>query len=163
MDFVTFLPRKMCRKPSGFLKELTRCKWLHRRRISATATTLLSTSWTTFLCVFQKLQKTASLLPSRPNLWRKPKTASVEPQIFGKMDYQQYTGYQTMGYNSAYHYQYATPNHLKVGSKPFFNYLIKIWWFDDFFGEYPHWDKNPLFIQKFSWIWDLKKCDFCEN
>ena len=64
MDFVTFLPRKMCRKPSGFLKELTRCKWLHRRRISATATTLLSTSWTTFLCVFQKLQKTASLLPS---------------------------------------------------------------------------------------------------
>ena len=29
------------------------------------------------------------------------------------MDYQQYTGYT--GYNS-YHYQYATPNHLKVST-----------------------------------------------
>ena len=41
------------------------------------------------------------------------------------MDYTQaYTGYQNMaaGYNSAYHYQYATPNHLKV-SKIVFDYL----------------------------------------
>ena len=45
----------------------------------------------------------------------------------GKMDYQQYTGYQTMGYNSAYHYQYATPNHLKVGKK------------------------NPSFLPEFYW------------
>lgn len=54
------LPRKMCRKPSRFfqvfLKELTRCKWLHRRSRNAT-TTLLSTSWTTFLCVFQNCRK----------------------------------------------------------------------------------------------------------
>ena len=44
----------------------------------------------------------------------------------GKMDYQQYTGYQTMGYNSAYHYQYATPNHLKVGPK-ITKILFTIW------------------------------------
>ena len=40
------------------------------------------------------------------------------------MDYQQYTGYQTMGYNSAYHYQYATPNHLKVGKKNFPDFYL---------------------------------------
>lgn len=85
---------------------------------------------TTFLClsrwnckfsgVFRRLQLQRQ---KKVHLFKKTHNQCVTSNWTTRMDYQQYTGYQTMGYNS-YHYQYATPNHLKVGNQ--LNLYIKL-------------------------------------
>ena len=103
--------RQCCKKVASFVSVfLERLFYVFLGRIAAL------TSWEDFCRLLNCPKRSFSKFKRHP---KKTKNCnfflSVAHWNFDKMDYQQYQQYQTMGYNS-YHYQYPTPNHLKVRS-----------------------------------------------